>query len=426
MKGGTTQVGGVQQVVADWLIQDDDGLCRYVGEGSRVAQFEKIAEVQSDKATVEITSRYDGVVKKVYYGKGDTARVGSPLVDIDTEDAEATTPEPAAETTPAQQSEGHKLAGTETIAQLRQPSTVPPNGANVKAMPSTRHLARINGVDLTQVRGTGRSGQITKEDVVAFMGQQTGSTGAASPPPPRDLAEFTEVPLNVFQRAMQKSMQAALSIPHFGFHDEIGLQSLEALRQGLKAAAEARHGVNLTLMAFFIKALSLALSEFPILNAHFDAAGQRLKHYTWHNVSVAVDTEHGLVVPVIKAVQRLSVLDVARELTRLGEAARANRLAQTDLAGGTITLSNIGTIGGTTASPVIVAPQVCIVALGRSQWLPRFANDREGAVVGKLVMPVSWSADHRVIDGATVARFSQRWRRLLEEPSALLLHLTQP
>lgn len=396
-----------------------------------MAQFEKIAEVQSDKATVEITSRYDGVVKKVYYGKGDTARVGSPLVDIDTEDdVEAPSPGSTTETTTRQAEERHKLAGTETIAQLRHstPTVASTSDINVKAMPGTRHLARINGVDLTKVRGTGRSGQITKEDVVAFMGQQQSpiGTGAAISQPPKDPTEFTEVPLNVFQRAMQKSMQAALSIPHFGFHDEIGLQSLEALRQGLKTAAEAHHGVNLTLMAFFIKALSLALSEFPILNAHFDAPGQRLKHYTWHNVSVAVDTEHGLVVPVIKAVQRLSILDVARELTRLGEAARANRLAQADLAGGTITLSNIGTIGGTTASPVIVAPQVCIVALGRSQWLPRFVNDREGAIVGKLLMPVSWSADHRVIDGATVARFSQRWRRLLEEPSALLLHLTQP
>lgn len=378
-------------------------------------QFDKIAEVQSDKATVEITSRYDGVIKKLHYAKGTTAKVGTPLVDLEVEgNSQGPTEQSFNAPTPAPKLERQVEAVVNNLEELKHPNNP---GAAIKAMPGVRHFARINGVDIGKIPATGRSGQITKEDVQKYMangGEKRTIT---------DWGEFEMVPLNAFQKAMERSMKAALMIPHFGFHDEIALDKLTDLRSGLVASVEDRHEIRMTMMAFFIKALSLTLSNYPVLNSHFDPTAHALKHFKSHNVGVAVDTDHGLAVPVIHGVQDLSIIDIARELGRLSAAARENRLTQSELAGGTITLSNIGSIGGTTASPVIVAPQVCIAALGRTRLLPRF--DANMNIVPQQVLPVSWSADHRVIDGATVARFSQRWRQILENPSSLLLHLTQ-
>jgi 2-oxoisovalerate dehydrogenase E2 component (dihydrolipoyl transacylase) len=392
----------------------------HVKEGNTVKQFDKLAEVQSDKATVEITSRYDGIIKKIHYPKGATAKVGTPLVNIEIEgeDTLEVTAPSIAKVEP--QSKAHneptsvKSAGS--LEQLKHPVV---NENEVKAMPGVRHYARVNGVDINRITASGKSGQIVKADIDSFLSGKGKATSAIT-----DVSAYDLVPLNAFQKAMAKSMQTALTIPHFGFHDEVPLDMLSGLRRGLVSAVEERYGVRVTMMAFYIKALSLALKDYPVLNSHFDSTSNAIRHYRAHNVGVAVDTEHGLAVPVIKRVQDLSILDVARELGRLSEAARQNKLSSEELGGGTITLSNIGSIGGTTASPIIVAPQVCIAALGRTQMLPRFNERME--LVPKNVMPVSWSADHRVIDGATVARFSRRWGGLLEDPSNLLLHLTQP
>lgn len=411
---------GIKEVeVLQWLVQ----------EGNKVRQFDKIAEVQSDKATVEITSRYDGVIRKIHYTKGATASVGSPLVDIEVEgDEEVHAPSsPLATARDATAKTGHESGLTETVAQLRHATMGAPS-VTVKAMPGVRHLARTNGVDISQVQATGRSGQILKEDVIAYLDHLKGPSNSlhitSIPKIISDPAGYTAVPLNAFQRAMVKNMQAALTIPHFGFHDEVNVNILNELRKSLSSASETKYAVRLTMICFFIKALSLALTDYPILNAHYDNTKQQLKHFAAHNIGIAVDTEHGLAVPVIKAVQDLSIVDVARELSRLTAAARENKLSNADLSHGTFTLSNIGSIGGTTASPIIVVPQVCILALGRTQLLPRFDENKN--VVERAVMPVSYSADHRVIDGATVARFSQRWRTLIQDPSSLLLHLAQP
>jgi 2-oxoisovalerate dehydrogenase E2 component (dihydrolipoyl transacylase) len=163
----------------------------------------------------------------------------------------------------------------------------------------------------------------------------------------------------------------------------------------------------------------MALQEFPQLNAHFNAEKAQLKFFSDHNIGVAVDTGHGLAVPVLKRVQNMSVSQISAEINRLTTAARANKLPPADLTGATMTISNIGTIGGTTASPIIPHPQLAIVALGRAQRLPRF--DVQGQVVPQSIMPISWSADHRVVDGATIARFSQRWKHFIENPSLLLI-----
>ncbi|XP_056119877.1 lipoamide acyltransferase component of branched-chain alpha-keto acid dehydrogenase complex, mitochondrial-like isoform X2 [Rhinichthys klamathensis goyatoka] len=304
-----------------------------------------------------------------------------------------------------------------------------------------------NNIKLSEVVGTGKDGRILKEDIISFLAKQTGAIlpyevqkiptpviSTADTPPkeetpimappaiPRHIfsgKDRTE-PLNGFQKAMVKTMIAALRTPHFGYCDEVDLTQLVRLRSELKDRPESR-GVKLSYMPFFIKAASLGLLQFPVLNASVDEDCQNITFKASHNIGLAMDTAQGLLVPNVKSVQALSVFDIAVELKRLQALGSAGQLGTADLTGGTFTLSNIGSIGGTYAKPVILPPEVAIGALGKIQVLPRF-NSRD-EIVKAYVMNVSWSADHRVIDGATMSRFSNLWRSYLENPAAMVLDL---
>uniref|UniRef100_A0A3Q2ZB26 Dihydrolipoamide acetyltransferase component of pyruvate dehydrogenase complex n=1 Tax=Hippocampus comes TaxID=109280 RepID=A0A3Q2ZB26_HIPCM len=389
----------------------------YVKEGDKVSQFDSICEVQSDKASVTITSRYDGVITKLYYDADDVALVGKPLVDIETESASDVIQEEDVVETPAMAREEH------THQEIK--------GLKTQATPAVRRLAMENNIKLSEVVGSGKDGRILKEDILDFLARQTGAILPPSPfqerqtpPPDPPLAAAAESvprrPAVSFHKAMAKSMTAALAIPHLGLCDQVDLSRLVALRAELKADARG-HGVNLSYMPFFIKAASLCLARFPILNASLDQSCQNITYKVSHNIGVAMDTALGLLVPTVKNVQLLSILEVARELNRLQELGAAGQLGTADLSGGTFSLSNIGSIGGTYAKPVILPPEVAIGALGKIQVLPRF--DASGHVIRAHVMNVSWSADHRVIDGATMCRFSNMWRDFLQNPSGMLLHL---
>ncbi|XP_040895540.1 lipoamide acyltransferase component of branched-chain alpha-keto acid dehydrogenase complex, mitochondrial isoform X2 [Toxotes jaculatrix] len=410
----------------------------YVKEGDKVSQFDSICEVQSDKASVTITSRYDGVIKKLYYDVDATALVGKPLVDIETESGSEVIQEEDVVETPAMAREEH------THQEIK--------GHKTQATPAVRRLAMENNIKLSEVVGTGKDGRILKEDILNFLAKQTGailpptpfqeiqtpgpgptpaaatkpaSTPAASRPPPttpkpvftgKDVTE----PLKGFHKAMVKTMTAALKIPHFGYCDELDLSRLVVLRAELRSVAEGR-GVKLSYMPFFIKAASLSLLHFPILNASVDEACQNITYKASHNIGLAMDTSQGLLVPNVKNVQLLSVFEIAQELNRLQVLGSTGQLGTADLSGGTFTLSNIGSIGGTYAKPVILPPEVAIGALGKIQVLPRF--DGGGQVVPAHIMKVSWSADHRIIDGATMCRFSNLWREYLENPASMVLDL---
>ncbi|XP_006790346.1 lipoamide acyltransferase component of branched-chain alpha-keto acid dehydrogenase complex, mitochondrial [Neolamprologus brichardi] len=411
----------------------------YVKEGDKVSQFDSICEVQSDKASVTITSRYDGVIKKLYYDVDATAFVGKPLVDIETESGSEVIQEEDVVETPAMAQEEH------THQEIK--------GHKTQATPAVRRLAIENNIKLSEVVGTGKDGRILKEDILNFLAKQTGailppapfqeiqtpppapaaapaaakpvSTKAAVKPPPatpkpvftgKDVTE----PLKGVQKAMVKTMTVALKIPHFGYCDEVDLSRLVALRSELKPLAESR-GVRLSYMPFFIKAASLGLHHFPILNASVDEDCQNITYKASHNIGLAMDTSQGLLVPNVKNVQLLSVLEIALELNRLQVLGASGQLGTADLMGGTFTLSNIGSIGGTYAKPVILPPEVAIGALGKIQVLPRF--DAAGQVVPAHIMKVSWSADHRIIDGATMCRFSNLWREYLENPASMVLDL---
>ncbi|XP_032883827.1 lipoamide acyltransferase component of branched-chain alpha-keto acid dehydrogenase complex, mitochondrial isoform X1 [Amblyraja radiata] len=403
----------------------------YVKVGDIVSQFDSICEVQSDKASVTITSRYDGVIRKIYYDVDATAFVGTALVDIETEAVKAVVPEQDVVEAPAVLNEEH------THQEIK--------GQKTLATPAVRRLAMENNIKLSEVVGTGKDGRILKEDILNYLAKQTGAILPPSPeivPPPPELvstkpkgAPFIPKPITPIiqytgkdrteavkgiQKAMVKTMSVALKIPHFGYCDEVDLTCLVKLRNDLKVVTADR-GIKLSFMPFFLKAASLGLLQYPMLNASLDEDCQFITYKASHNIGIAMDTQQGLIVPVVKNVQILSVFEIAAEINRLLTLGLANQLGTNDLSGGTFTLSNIGTIGGTYAKPVILPPEAAIGAIGKIQVLPRF-NDN-GEIIKAQIMNISWSADHRIIDGATMARFSNLWKFYLENPATMLLDL---
>ena len=410
----------------------------FVKEGDKVEEFDRLCEVQSDKATVEITSPHECTIESLAYAVGDMAKVGTPLLHMilegeDAPDAPAEAPAAAA-----------AAAAPAAAASGGAPSAAAAaTGGKVLATPATRHIAKQHNLDLGAVAGTGRDGRVTKEDVLAYMsGAAPAAAAAATPaaaapvapaaapaaPLPAatlksavPLAEDRVEPIKGIRKAMFAQMTAALAVPSFGFADEVRMDELMALRKVLKPMATA-HGVpNFTLMPLLVKATSLALSEHPLLNSQISADGKQLVYKASHNIGVAMDTPSGLLVPNIKDVQQRTLLSIALELARLAADAKAGKLQPADLKGGTFTLSNIGNLGGTYTGPVINLPEVAIAGMGKIRPTPRF-ND-EGELVKEAVMQISWTADHRVIDGASMARFSNSWIGYLETPGTMLLHL---
>jgi len=375
----------------------------FVKVGDTVAQFDNICEVQSDKASVTITSKYDGVVTKLYYEVDGIAQTGDPLVDV--------------------QVEGEAGAAVPQVAEAEEevaPDEPLKRNVKVLATPAVRRIAQEFSVSLADVRGTGKDGRVLKEDISAHVAGASPAPLPAFTPPstPRPLTPAPQAPppprpapvlaardrvekTGPIVRAMTRTMVEALKIPHFGYSDEVDLSALVRLRAELKELCAAR-GIKLSYMPFIVKATSLALLHFPILNSSLDIQAETITYRASHNIAVAMDTPQGLLVPSIKAVQELSVFEIAGELNRLQQLGSAGKLSTSDLGGGTFSLSNIGSIGGTYASPVILPPQVAIGALGKMQTVPRYSSS--GALAPAQVMTVSWSADHRCIDGATMAR----------------------
>ncbi|MFT5674932.1 MAG: 2-oxoisovalerate dehydrogenase E2 component (dihydrolipoyl transacylase), partial [Paraglaciecola sp.] len=296
------------------------------------------------------------------------------------------------------------------------------------ASPAVRRLAREMDVDIRQVAGSGKKGRVMKPDLLNFNRSDELTTQAAISVASSVSAVSAAVSggsrteaIRGIKAAMAKQMTLSVStIPHFSVSEEIELDNLIKLRQQLKPDFE-RQGVKLSFMPFFIKAMSLALKEFPIINSQVNDACTELTYFDEHNIGMAVDSKIGLMVPNIKAVQNLSLFEVAQQANQLIEKARDGKLKSTDLSGGTISISNIGVLGGTVATPVINKPEAAIVALGKIQRLPRFdENDNVKAV---NIMHVSWSGDHRIIDGATMVKFNNLWKSFLEDPVTMLTHL---
>ena len=391
-----------------------------VREGDVVAEDAPLLEVETDKAQVEIPSPFAGRVEKIHVQPGQTVKVGQPLVSFG-DAAGAAAPAPSAARAPA--------APARAVSQAPRTDGVP-----VAATPATRRLARELGVDLQSVRGTGPGGRITGDDVRAASGEPSVarpaaavSTGPAKPlaavglePPP--LPKFEQwgpverQPLSHLRRTIAERMTlSAALIPHVTHLDRADITDLNAMvTRSFETARQ--HGITLTLTSFLLKASALALREHPQFNASLDPGAGELILKRYCHLGIAVATERGLIVPVIRDVDRKPVMDVARELAALAQRVRDGKATLDDLRGGSFTVTNIGALGGIGAIPIINYPEVAILGVARGREEPVVRN---GQIVPRTILPITLTFDHRVADGADGARFAQAIIRRLEAPETL-------
>ena len=394
--------GIVECEVVKWL----------VAEGQNIIEDQAVVEVMTDKALVEIPAKYSGVVTKLYYAQGNIAKVHSPLfaMQIKKDDAEQVAPVDMPDTQRTLiTSTKSESTSNQSLVDVATRST-----GKALASPAVRRLARELEIDLAEISGSGDKGRVLKDDLTVTSLPEVESISATTVTTGQKRVE----PIRGIQAAMAKHMMhSVFTVPHFSVSEEIEMNKLIDARAQLKDSF-AREGIKLSFMPFFIKALSLALQQFPIINSQINTDCSEVTYFDDHNIGLAVDSKIGLVVPNIKAVQHLSLIEVAQKSNELVNLAREGRLSSSDLKGGTISISNIGVLGGTVATPVINAPESAIVALGKIQRLPRF--DENDAVKAVNIMHVSWSADHRLIDGATMVKFNNLWKSYLENPITML------
>lgn len=301
------------------------------------------------------------------------------------------------------------------------------------ATPAVRHLIKELNLTITDVQGTGKDGRVLKEDVqrhAAAQKEESASLSAsASAFIPKATAEDKTLSLTPIQTQMFKTMTRSLSIPHFLYSEAVDFSTLNRARKRVNTIAAANNGngnaptTKLSALPFVIKAVSLALQQYPILNSLLDTSTAKPQIFQkgTQNIGIAIDTPSGLIVPVIRSVESHSIASLAAEIQRLSQLARANKLSPADLSDATFTISNIGSIGGGAVAPVIVPPQVAILAVGKAKVVPAF--DEDGELVRREECVLSWSADHRVVDGATVARCAELVKTYLEDVESMLVNL---
>lgn len=415
-----------------WLVKPGDTL--------KVDQT--MAEVMTDKATVEVPSTIGGKVVSISAKEGDVVKVGQVLLTLETSvttsaapsahSAQATKPSPTPSTQSAAMSATSAATVTAAVSSSAGMNVYPPVAdSSVLATPSTRRLARELNVDINAVTGTGLAGRVTREDVLSRSGGGLGAVAAgapsfARPTTPRPTyqgvggALETREPIRGIRKKIAEKMQLSKQvIPHFTIMDEANVTALVSMREDMKKAAEAK-GVKVTYLPFVMKALIATCREFPMLNASIDDAAQEIVYKNYFNLGFAADTPQGLVVPVIKGADQKSILEISSEIVQLSEKARANKLAPEDMKNASITITNIGSIGGTYATPVINHPEVAI--FGMYKIVKRPVWDGNGFKPVDM-MNVSLTADHRLIDGAVAARFLKAVVARLENPGVLMLDL---
>jgi pyruvate dehydrogenase E2 component (dihydrolipoamide acetyltransferase) len=369
-----------------------------VTEGQRVEEHQVVAEVETDKAVVEVPSPHGGTVSRLHGREGDIIRVGEILMTIGDEALPLTRPRPAGIV--------GELPEAEDAPEAEQ-ATAP---AGVKAAPMVRRLARERGIDLQAIHGSGPHGSITPED----LEQAVTLTPAAEYP----FGPVERLPLRGIRRtAARNALGAQQRTAFVTVMEEADVSELALLRSREQAEVEA-HGTHLTFLPFFIKAVQHALRDYPAFNASIDDAAETVilkKHY---HFGIAVETPDGLMVPVIRDVDRKSVLDLAAEILALGQKARERTIALEEMKGSSFTITNFGHFGGLFATPIINWPDVAIMGFGRIAERP-WVHD--GAIVIRSILPISLTFDHRITDGVTAARFLARVVGYLEDPALLFI-----
>jgi len=400
-----------------------------VKPGDTVAKEQSLITLESDKATMEIPSPGAGRVQSIKVKVGDKISKGSAILVLEGQTGKAETPAPAKQAAPIPQPVPAQAAAPRPVPrEPREETTTKPH-----ASPSVRKFARELGVDLTQVQGSGPKGRILHTDVQAFVkGALSGKTvssaksGGALPfnlPawPEVDFAKFGPIeskPLSRIQKLSGPYLHRNwVSIPHVTQFDEADITELEAFRKAQTAETEKR-GFKLTMLAFLIKACVTALKQFPDFNSSLDKSGETLTLKKYFHIGVAVDTPGGLVVPVVRDADRKGVFDVASELAQISKLARDGKLKPGDMQGGTFSISSLGGIGGSFFTPIINAPEVAILGVSRAAMKPVW-NGKE--FVPRLIMPIALSYDHRVLDGASSARFTTYLVSVLSDIRKIIL-----
>ena len=436
-KGGGTQTVGVPDIGDFKEVEVIEVL---VKPGDKVAKEQSLITLESDKATMEIPSPAAGVVKEIKIKTGDKVSQGMPILVLECTEqrteprsepkAEAPKAAPAASPSPVPAAS----AGTRPVPrEPREETTSKPH-----ASPSVRKFARELGVDLAQVQGTGPKGRIVHTDVQSFVKGALAKGGTAGPAsaaakgggalpfnlpawPDVDFAKFGPVetkPLSRIQKLSGPYLHRNwISIPHITQCDDADITDLEAFRKAQTAETEKK-GFKLTMLAFMIKACVTALRQYPQFNSSLDKSGENIIIKKYFHIGVAVDTPGGLVVPVVRDADRKGVFDLAHELAEISKLARDQKLKPGDLQGGTFSISSLGGIGGSYFTPIINAPEVAILGVSRSVMKPVWDGKQ---FAPRLMMPLSLSYDHRVIDGATAARFTTYLVSVLSDIRKLIL-----
>lgn len=408
-----------------------------VAAGDTIAVEDPIVSLESDKAAMEIPSPHAGTVKEVKVNLGDKVSEGSLLITVEASaEAQAETKTGAVEPAPEVETEAAPAAKPAAAAPTPAPASPRPSPTasicineegfkKAHASPSVRKFARELGADLSQISGSGVKNRILKEDVKVWVKQAlekgTGGGLGVEPMPEIDFGQFGEIEVQELTRINKLTGKFLhrnwVTVPHVTQFDEADITELEKFRKQLNEE-NAKDGTRVTVLAFLMKALVSALKEFPRFNSSLDHTGENLilKHYV--NIGVAMDTPDGLVVPVIRDCDRKSLIELAKELVETSQRARAKKLSPADMQGGCISISSLGGIGGTSFTPIVNAPEVAILGVSKSAMKPVY---QDGEFVPRLMLPLSLSYDHRVIDGADGARFTSYLSKVLSDTRRLLL-----
>ncbi len=441
-------------------IDSGDVLELLVKEGDIVAQDQGILEIETGKATMQVPSSAAGKVLKVHVAQGQTIPIGAVLLTLEGADVQqpavakpagsagaspsrpaqpapaAAAPKPAKTAPPppappktAPPAPHHKPLAPAPVpqpaVQVTQTETLPEptHDGDVAAGPAVRRFAREVGVDLARVSGSGPSGRITREDVLAVVRQASQTAAAAPAKPSTATARDNWGPIRpekmpkIRKTIAAKMHESWTTCPRVTNFDDADVTDLEKIRTSSKDDY-AKKGIKLTSLPFVIKAVASALKNHPTINASVDMEHDQIIYKEYVNIGIAVDTERGLVVPSLRGADDLSIADIARSLAQIADNVKGGNFSMADLQGSTFTISNLGAIGGTYSTPIINTPEVAILLVGRSRKLPVIVDDE---VVVRLMMPLSLSYDHRLVDGAAAARFLNDVIDFLEAPSRLLL-----
>lgn len=406
----------------------------YVEKGQEVEMGEALVKMETDKVVTDIPSPKTGLIAKIYGKVGETIHVGDPLVEIDLPgiDGEEAQNEAAKPEFEAIEEEGAGVVGTLEIADnsaflpasdegLTAEETVAPDKALKKALatPVARAMAKDLGINIHDLKGTGPTGRVMKEDIRRHQEsgdrfiRQAQATSQSQQENPVEIIPLTQIRKAIAKNMIQSKQKAA----HMTVFDEVEISELMEVRSRYKKRFETE-GIKLSYLPFILKATALALKEFPSLNAEMNLEGGQMIYKKYYNLGIAVDTDEGLLVPVIKHVDKLSIKEIARQVNLIASKARNRELGLNDMKDGTFTITNFGSIGGQFAVPIINYPQAGILGIGRLLEKPVVKNN---SIVPGNVLPLSISVDHRIVDGGEVSRFVNRIMEFLGDPVSLIM-----